>query len=72
VTSDPAGIIEIVDQKRNDKLRSGDIQGAMQASKQAKMFCLIALGLGLLVMLIYGIFGGAAFMEAIREAQANR
>ena len=69
----PLGIVAIIFAAQvNDKLRSGDIQGAMQASKQAKMFCLIALGLGLLVMLIYGIFGGAAFMEAIREAQANR
>jgi hypothetical protein len=69
----PLGIVAIIFAAQvNDKFRRGDIQGAMQASKQAKMWMLIAFGLGLLVILIYGIFGGAAFMEAVREAQANR
>ena len=68
----PLGIVAIIFASQvNDKLRRGDIQGAMQASKQAKMFCLIAVGLGLVVALIYVVFGGAAFMEAMREAQAN-
>lgn len=69
----PLGIVAIVFAAQvNDKLRRGDVQGAMQASKQAKLFCMIAAGLGLVVILIYAIFGGAAFMEAMREAQANR
>lgn len=68
----PIGIVAIIFAAQvNDKLRRGDIQGAMQASKQAKMWCLIAVGLGILVAIIYGLFGGAAVMEAIREAQAN-
>ena len=68
----PLGIVAIIFAAQvNDKLRNGDIQGAMHASKQAKLFCLIAVGLGLVVMVIYAIFGGAAFMEAMREAQAN-
>ena len=68
----PFGIVAIIFAAQvNDKLRRGDVAGAMQASKQAKMWCLIALGCGLLVMLIYGLFGGAAFMQALREAQAN-
>jgi len=69
----PLGIVAIIFAAQvNDKLRQGDIAGAMQASKQAKMFCLIAVGLGLVVCAIYAIFGGAAFLEAFREAQANR
>jgi hypothetical protein len=68
----PFGIVAIIFAAQvNDKLRRGDVAGAMHSSKQAKMWCLIALGCGLLVALIYGLFGGAAFMQALREAQAN-
>jgi len=35
------------------KVAAGDIQGARDASKKAKMFSFIGLGLGLLVILIY-------------------
>lgn len=69
----PLGIVAIIFAAQvNDKLRRGDIQGAMQASKNAKMWCWITFGAGLLVILIYGLFGSAAFLEAVREAQANR
>jgi hypothetical protein len=68
----PLGIVAIIFAAQvNDKLRRGDIGGAMEASKKAKMFCLIAFGLGLVVIAIYAIFGGAAIMQGIREAQAN-
>ena len=68
----PFGIVAIIFAAQvNDKLRRGDVAGAMHASKQAKMWGLIGAGIGVLVMLIYGLFGGAAFMEALREAQAN-
>lgn|ERR671914_565243 len=37
----------------NGKVAAGDIAGAQEASKKAKMFSFIAIGLGLLGILIY-------------------
>ena len=61
----PAGIPAIVYASQvNSKLQGGDIAGAQAASKNAKMWCLISLGLffagiGLYVVLIMiGIAGG--------------
>ena len=39
----------------NNKAQAGDIAGAQDASKKAKMFSFIAIGLGLLGVLIYVI-----------------
>jgi len=39
----------------NGKVAAGDIAGAQDASKKAKMFAFIAIGLGLLGILIYVI-----------------
>ena len=39
----------------NSKTAAGDIAGAQDASKKAKMFSFIAIGLGLLLGVIYGI-----------------
>ena len=39
----------------NGKVAAGDIAGAQEASKNAKMFAFIAIGLGLLGILIYVI-----------------
>src|SRR5215471_3843280 len=39
----------------NNKVTAGDIAGAQDASKKAKMFSFIAIGLGLLGILIYVI-----------------
>jgi Interferon-induced transmembrane protein/zinc-ribbon domain len=52
----PAGIPAIVYAAQvNGKLQAGDIAGAQLASKNAKMWCWIALGAGLGVALIYGL-----------------
>jgi len=68
----PFGIVAIIFAAQvNDKLRRGDVAGALQSSKQAKMWCLIGAGIGLLVAIIYGLVGGAAFMQGIREGMAN-
>lgn len=56
----------------NTKLAQGDIAGAQDASQKAKMFALIGFGVGLAVIVLSMIFNGAVFMQAIREAQANR
>ena len=37
----------------NNKAQAGDIAGAQDASKKAKMFSFIAIGLGVLLILIY-------------------
>jgi hypothetical protein len=45
----------------NAKLSAGDMEGAAEASKKAKIWCLVALGLGLVGGVIYGmiiILGG--------------
>jgi hypothetical protein len=63
----PAGIPAIVYAAQvNGKLQAGDLAGAQAASKNAKMWCLIALGLGLAVIVLYvllimvGILGSIA------------
>lgn len=52
----PAGIPAIVYAAQvNGKLQAGDLAGAQDASKNAKMWCLISLGLGLAVVALYVI-----------------
>lgn len=69
----PLGIVAIVFAAQvNSKLAAGDYAGAVDSSQKAKMWCWIAFGLGLVVTLIWMVFGGAAFMQGIREAMANR
>jgi hypothetical protein len=69
----PLGVVAIIFAAQvNSKLATGDVAGAMDASKKAKMFCLIGLGVGLVVIVLSMMFNGAMFMNAIREAQANR
>lgn len=54
----PLGIISIVFAAQvNSKVAAGDIAGAMDASKKAKMFSYIFLGLGILLWGGYLIFG---------------
>lgn len=46
----PVGVVSIIFAAQvNSKLAAGDIAGATDASKKAKMFMFIAIGLGLLV-----------------------
>jgi hypothetical protein len=52
----PTGIPAIVYAAQvNGKLQAGDLAGAQVASKNAKLWCLISLGLGLGVMALYAI-----------------
>jgi hypothetical protein len=39
----------------NNKVAAGDVAGAQDSSKKAKMFAFIAIGLGVAGMVIYGI-----------------
>ena len=50
----PLSIVAIIFAAQvNGKVAAGDIQGAMNASKMAKLFSFIAIGIGLAVGLIY-------------------
>ena len=52
----PAGIPAIVYAAQvNGKLQAGDIAGATLASKNAKMWCWIAFGAGLVVCVLYAL-----------------
>src|SRR5687768_2527526 len=64
----PLGIVAIIFSAQvNSKLAQGDVAGAMEASRKAKMFCWIALGLGLVVIVLSMIFNGAMFMQVFNE-----
>lgn len=53
----PLAIVAIIFAAQvNGKVAAGDIQGAMDASKKAKMFSFIGIGLGAALILIYIIF----------------
>ncbi|MDQ3666377.1 MAG: CD225/dispanin family protein [Acidobacteriota bacterium] len=59
----PLSIVAIIFAAQvNGKVASGDIQGALDASKKAKLFSFIAIGiglaLGLVYLLIFVVFGG--------------
>lgn len=51
----------------NGKVAAGDVAGAQESSKKAKMFSFIAIGLGVALWLIYAIimifFGGLSMMS---------
>lgn len=50
----PLGIVAIVNASQvNKKLAMGDYNGALQASKQAKTWSMVALGVGLVVGFLY-------------------
>ena len=53
----PLAIVAIIFAAQvNGKVAAGDNAGAMDASKKAKMFSFISIGLGLLLILCYIIF----------------
>jgi hypothetical protein len=53
----PGGIVAVIFAAQvNGKVQAGDIQGATDSSKKAKMFAFISIGLGLAGTLCYIIF----------------
>jgi predicted secreted protein len=63
----PFGIVAIVFAAQvNSKVQAGDIQGAMQASKQAKMWCWVSVGVSAVCMVLY--FGMMIVFGAIAGA----
>jgi hypothetical protein len=60
----PAGIPAIVYAAQvNGKLQAGDIAGAQLASKNAKMWCWVAFGAGLAVLVLYMLLVGVGVMS---------
>lgn len=63
----PLGVVSIIFAAQvNSKIATGDIAGAMESSKKAKMFMFIAVGAGLLtwvivIVLWIFVFGMAVF-----------
>jgi len=49
----------------NSKTAAGDAAGAQDASKKAKMFSFIAIGLGIACYLILGLIYGVAIIAAL-------
>ncbi len=64
----PTGIAAIVYAAQvNGKLQAGDLAGAQVASKNAKMWSLISLGLGLAVFVLYGLLIMVGVMSGIHR-----
>ena len=49
----------------NSKVAAGDVAGAQDSSKKAKMFSFIAIGIGIVFYLIMGLIYGVAIIAAI-------
>ena len=53
----PLGIVAVIFAAQvNSKVAAGDIAGAQDSAKKAKMFSYIAIGLGLLAIICYVLF----------------
>jgi hypothetical protein len=54
----PLGVVAIIFAAQvNGKVTTGDMAGALNSSKKAKMFSYIAIGLGIALWVCYFIFG---------------
>ncbi|MCX7046810.1 MAG: CD225/dispanin family protein [Candidatus Sumerlaeota bacterium] len=63
----PFGIVAIVYATQVDgKIASGDIAGAIESSKNAKMWCWISLGSGLVGGVIFAILGAIGQLAGIQ------
>jgi hypothetical protein len=64
----PAGIPAIIYAAQvNSKLQAGDLAGAQAASNNAKMWCLISLGLGLGIIVLYMVLIMAGVLSGIHQ-----
>jgi Interferon-induced transmembrane protein/zinc-ribbon domain len=60
----PGGVVAIIYAAQvNTKLQTGDVAGAEAAAKNAKMWCWIGFGGGVLVALIYGFLTSFAIIN---------
>jgi uncharacterized membrane protein YvbJ len=64
----PAGIPAIIYAAQvNSKLQAGDLAGAQAASNNAKMWCLISLGLGLGIIVLYVVLIMVGVLSGIHQ-----
>ncbi len=56
----------------NSKQAAGDVAGAAEASKKARMFSWLAFGLALVIDVLLVLTYGALIYTAIQEGQYNR
>jgi hypothetical protein len=69
----PLGIVAIVFAAQvNSKLAAGDVNGAREASANAKKFMMLAFWIGIALIIISMLINGAALIPVLREAMANR
>jgi hypothetical protein len=70
----PLGIVAIIFAAQvNQKLAAGNVTGARDASRKAKLFCLIGLVIGVLcvIAICMGV-DGSEFVQGVRDGMANR
>lgn len=61
------GVVAVVYSAQvNGKIAMGDIEGAKQASKNAKMWCWLSFAISLAVYILYFAFVGFTMMSAFR------
>ena len=69
----PLGIVAIIFSAQvNSKLAQGDVAGAREASRKAKMFAMIAIATWFVLVVLSFLMNGPGLMDAIREASQNR
>ena len=60
----PFGIVAVVFAAQvNSKVASGDVAGAMDSSRKAKMWSWIAFGCGVVIAILYAVITGFAIMN---------
>lgn len=68
----PLGVVAIIFAAQvNSKLAAGDIAGAQEASNKAKLFCWIALAIGLVTIAVSMMFNGMALLQGFRDGMAQ-
>ena len=61
----PFGVVAIIFAAQvSSKLAAGDVAGAMQASKNAKLWCWVGFGCGVFIALGYAIFMAITILSA--------
>jgi hypothetical protein len=69
----PLGIVGIIfGAQVNTKLAQGDLAGAREASRKAKMFSLIGIAVWVVLLVISFALNGPGLIDAIRDASQNR
>lgn len=64
----PLGIVSIIFAAQvNSKWAQGDVAGAQEASRKAKLFATIGAAIGLVIIILSLIMNGAVYMQMLRD-----